>query len=142
MRYFKRGFTALVAIALMGWSAILPPVYAQVTSGPCGLRAVVPMASSGETLTVSSTAKILTASKYSVAATSTTFAGSANIAVIDIETDAIRWWDDTTVPTAAVGHKVAAGAQITVCGILAIRQFQMIRVTTDATATISYYRGE
>jgi intracellular sulfur oxidation DsrE/DsrF family protein len=94
------------------------------------------MASASETITVSSAAVGFTAAKY------TTATSNALMAVALVENDAIRFWDDTQTPTASVGRKVAAGVEFQVCGVLSIRQFRMIRVATDATVTVSYYKGE
>ena len=80
-----------------------------------------------QTLTVSSTAVALT-----VPAT-------ARLAVLTILTDNIRYRDDGTNPTATVGMLVVAGSDIVVCGGPSLGAFRMIRQTTDATVSVSYY---
>ena len=80
-----------------------------------------------QTLTVSSTAVALT-----VPAT-------ARLAVLTILADNIRYRDDGTNPTATVGMLVVAGSDIVVCGGPSLGAFRMIRQTTDATVSVSYY---
>lgn len=101
----------------------------------------------GEKLTVSNTAKALTASVYSPTITDNpSGTARADYAVITVETDSIRWWPCTgalcTVgaPTATQGHLVPSGGIITVYGYSNIVAMRMIRVTTDATIQVSYYR--
>lgn len=101
----------------------------------------------GEKLTVSSTSKALTASVYNPTITGVQASQSrADYAVITVETDSIRWWPCTgtlcTVgaPTSANGHLVTAGGSFTVYGYSNIVSLRMIRVTTDATIQVSYYR--
>lgn len=64
---------------------------------------------------------------------------SAIRAIISVATDAIRWRDDGTAPTASVGIYVAANASIELPSREAILAFQAIRVTNDATLNIAYY---
>ena len=68
-------------------------------------------------------------------------AGSApTLAVINVESQAIRYRVDGAAPTATVGHPVIAGDAITVCGP-AVGNLSMIRRdAVDATASASYYR--
>jgi hypothetical protein len=95
----------------------------------------------GETLTVTNASKALTSSVYAVS-------GSPNpdYAYVTVETDSIRWWPCTgalcTVgaPTSTTGHLVPAGSSLTIWGYANIQNFRMIRVTTDATVQISYYK--
>jgi hypothetical protein len=63
----------------------------------------------------------------------------AVMAILIVETANIRYRDDGTDPTAAVGMLVAAGAQgVTVC-TGALSTIRLIRVTVDATVSVSYY---
>lgn len=101
----------------------------------------------GETLTVSSTSKALTSSKYNPTITDVPSSQSrADYAVITVETDAIRWWPCTgslcTVgaPTSSTGHLVPTGGAFTIYGYGNIVSLRMIRVTADATIQVSYYR--
>lgn len=63
----------------------------------------------------------------------------AKRAVITIETNGVRWRDDGTAPTAAVGHPIAAGAPaFEYEGVLGAVQF--IRSgAADATLNVTYY---
>ena len=83
--------------------------------------------------TVSDTAIGLTAAKAAV----------AKAVFITIETDAIRYRVDGTDPTATEGHSVAAAQNLYFAapnvGGLILTQLKMIRVTTDATARVTYY---
>lgn len=133
MRFSQRGFTALVAAALIAWPSLLPPVLAQSGSVCPGINAVTPMGF--EVITVSSTAIGPTS------ATINTGTRSASVAVGHVATDAIRYRDDGVDPTAAVGMPVAVSTMFLVCGVLAIRQFKMIRQTGNASVSMSYYGG-
>lgn len=76
-------------------------------------------------LTVSSTAVTLTVPE------------GARLALISCEDDAVRWRDDGTNPTAAVGMGLTSGKELSYSGNLAAITF--IRQTTDAELNISYY---
>lgn len=90
-----------------------------------------------ESLTVSSTAVGLTASKYTqTSATLPTI--SAKFALITVEDDAIRFRTDGTDPTTTEGHKLAAGDTLLLDCWDDIRRFKAIRVTTDAKIRVSY----
>jgi len=56
-----------------------------------------------------------------------------------VETDQIRYTVDGTTPTDAVGHLVSAGQSISIKNVNAIQNFEMIRVTTDASVKITYF---
>lgn len=101
----------------------------------------------GETLTVTNASKALTASKYNPTIAGVPSSSSrADYAVITVEADAIRYWPCTgalcTVgaPTSTTGHLVPVNGSFTVWGYSNIVALRMIRVTTDATIQISYYR--
>lgn len=131
MRFSQRGFTALVAAALIAWPFLIPPALAQ-SGGACpGINAVVPMGF--ETITVSTAAIGFTS------ATISTATKSASVAVGYVATNAIRYRDDGVDPTAAIGTPIAASTPFQVCGVLAIRQFRMIRQSADASVSVSYY---
>jgi hypothetical protein len=94
------------------------------------------------------TETILSARKpkgYSQLAVSSTAVGLSAIpsdairAIISVATDAIRYRDDGTNPTASVGMPVAANATIELPSRESIVAFKAIRVTTDAVLNISYY---
>ena len=84
------------------------------------------------TLAISSTAKLLSEATGGIPK-------GTSRAIISVATDAIRWRDDGTAPTATVGIYVAALASIELPSIEAIKAFQAIRVTTDAALNIAYY---
>jgi hypothetical protein len=57
-----------------------------------------------------------------------------------VETDSIRYTiDGSTTPTDSVGHLVTAGQSISIKNVVAIQNFKMIRVTTDASVKITYF---
>lgn len=101
----------------------------------------------GEKLTVSNTSKALTSSVYNPTITGTPSSMSrADYAVITVETDSIRWWPCTGslctigAPTSANGHLVTAGGSFVIYSYANVVSLRMIRVTTDATIQVSYYR--
>lgn len=128
-----RGFAALVVAALLLWPLVLP-VSAQGNVCP-GLNPVSPMGN-GDTITVSSTAIGISTADIS------TTGRSASVAVGYVAGDAIRYWDNGETPTASVGMYVGVNTGFVICGVKAIRDFRMIRITTDATVTVSLYGGE
>jgi hypothetical protein len=87
----------------------------------------------GETITVSSTSIGFTAALYNQGE-------QAQSALVTIAGDSIRFWPNGQTPTATVGHLVTAGTPVEVCGFGNISKFRMIRVTGDATVTVSYFR--
>ncbi len=92
--------------------------------------AAVPFAK--ETLTVSSSAKALTASVYNNAS-----GQKAIQADISVAGDNVRVWFDGSTPTATVGHLITSGTFLTVCSAT-IPKILMIRQTNDATVSITY----
>lgn len=94
-----------------------------------------------ETLTVSTVSVALTSATYNPVVTDALPSSTrADYAMITVETDCIRFWDDTTAPTGSAGHLVCAGGTFYVWGFKNLRDLRMIRVTTDATLQISYFR--
>lgn len=94
-----------------------------------------------ETLTVSSVAKILTAATYAPTVTGVPANQTrADYCLITVETDSIRYWPTGSAPTSAQGHLITAGGSFYIYGYNNIKNLQMIRVTTDATVQVSYYR--
>lgn len=96
-----------------------------------------------EKLTIGAAASGLTTTKITPAAPSNPGSGSrksAEIVLITVETDSIRWTVDGTTPTGANGHLSQAGDVIELVGINSIRAFLAIRVTTDATIQVTYSR--
>jgi hypothetical protein len=71
-------------------------------------------------------------------ATKLTVPAGAAYAAICVETQAVRWRDDGTAPTASVGQPIPAGACMWYTAPLS--NFQMIQQTSGAVADVSYYR--
>lgn len=97
-----------------------------------------------ETLTVSNSVKVLTASVY---APTTNCSGpaqcNADYALITVEAAAsacLRFWPDGTSPTTTVGHRYCDAQAFFIDGYKNIANLKMIRVTTDVTIQVSYYR--
>lgn len=63
--------------------------------------------------------------------------GAPNFALIQAETQDVRWRDDGTDPTSSVGMKLSAGAELRYDGDLT--QVKFIEVTSGAKLNISYY---
>lgn len=61
----------------------------------------------------------------------------ATACVFTVETDEIRLRYDGTDPTDAVGHKYSASAAFQISGAAELRALRMIRVTNDATVTVT-----
>jgi len=70
-------------------------------------------------------------------ATNLTVPATATYAVIVPETQAVRWRDDGTAPTASIGMPVAVGAALLYDGNL--RGIQFIEQAASAKINISYY---
>ena len=75
----------------------------------------------------------------STTAVGLTLPAGAQRAVITVEAQSIRWRDDGTAPTDAIGTLVAANATIELNSLLSLRQFKAIRVSVDAKLSITYY---
>jgi hypothetical protein len=89
----------------------------------------------------------VTVSTDSIGFTAATYAPTgavpADMAVVVVESAAIRYRDDGPAPTSTVGVPIAAAGAITVCGTKPIRSIRFIRSGgSDATLSVSYYRGE
>lgn len=100
---------------------------------------VAPMSGSYEKKTVSGTAVTLTSTKYRTATQ------TADIAIVRVETNNVRYNTEGSTPTATEGilAEVSSGSNTTivVCGRVAIANFKVIRVTSDATIYVEYYSG-
>lgn len=83
-------------------------------------------------------------SSASLGFTSATYAPTgepaAAYAYVTIETNSIRIQSTGADPTATDGHLIAANQAFEVCGVPAVRNLRMIRVTADATAQATYFR--
>ena len=71
------------------------------------------------------------------AATALTVPAGSAYAVITAETQAVRWRDDGTNPTATVGMPLAAGASFNYYGALSAIKF--IEQTSSAKINIAYF---
>lgn len=71
-------------------------------------------------------------------AASLTVPAGAIYALIAVETEAVRWRDDGTPPTASIGMPVAAGELMTYRGALSAIQF--IGQGAGAVLDVSYYQ--
>ena len=90
-----------------------------------------------EAITVSNTAVGFTSSARKPA--SGNYSGvTAKIAKVSVETDSIRWSQDSTSPTSSVGTLQYATDVFYVYGAQNIANFKAIRVTTDATIQVQY----
>ena len=70
-------------------------------------------------------------------ATALTVPGGANLAIIECETQSVRWRDDGTAPTASVGMLLATGSYFIYNGNLSAIEF--IQTTASASLSVSYY---
>lgn len=70
-------------------------------------------------------------------AASLTVPTGATCALIQAETQAVRWRDDGTNPTASVGMVLDAGSDLFYTGSLAA--FRAIQTTASAKLNVSYY---
>ncbi len=62
---------------------------------------------------------------------------TATYAIIQAETQAVRWRDDGTAPTSSVGMTIAAGGELRYDGTLTAIKF--IEATASAKLNVSYY---
>jgi hypothetical protein len=69
--------------------------------------------------------------------TALTVPEGAKRAIIQAETQNVRWRDDGTAPTASVGMLIASGASISYVGDL--KTFRVIEATASAKLNVSYY---
>jgi len=60
-----------------------------------------------------------------------------NVALIQAETQNVRWRDDGTAPTASVGHILAAGETMFYEGDM--NNLKFIEVTTSAKLNVTFY---
>lgn len=89
-----------------------------------------------ETLTVSNSAKVMTASTYAPNGQA-----PSEKAFVTCEAGELRYRYDGTAPTATVGHKLTDGAFIILNGIHQIQKFSCIRSgSVDATLAVTYER--
>lgn len=63
----------------------------------------------------------------------------AAYAEVQAHTKAVRWRDDGTAPTAAIGHLIPAGKTFRYIGSR-LQTFAIIESEASATATVTYYQ--
>lgn len=73
-------------------------------------------------------------------ATKLTVPAKADYAIAVPEVQAIRYRDDGTAPTTAIGMLVGTGQAFTICGAQ-LNVIQIIQATASATLNVSYYGG-
>jgi hypothetical protein len=71
------------------------------------------------------------------ASTALTIPAGAKRAIIQAETQDVRWRDDGTAPTDSVGMVISAGDRLAYTGSLAAIRF--IETTASAKLNVSYY---
>ena len=79
----------------------------------------------------------------STTATSLTVPAGATLGVMIVETNAIRYRDDGTAPTSAVGALFTANAAappFPICGNATLQRAQLIRSSADSAVSILYYK--
>lgn len=69
--------------------------------------------------------------------TALTVPANARYALITCETQAVRWRDDGTAPTAGVGFPLPVGMVLKYTGNL--KAFRVIEQTASATVDVAYY---
>ena len=111
----------------------------QVVQTPSGDFVPQQAASSGSPTTAPAA---LTAKGYQQltslsSATALTVPSGATVALIQAESQSIRWRDDGTDPTTSVGMVLAAGESLFFTGDLSA--FKAIEITASAKLNISYY---
>lgn len=63
----------------------------------------------------------------------------SKVCVIVVEDQAVRWRDDSTAPTAAIGMQIAAGGTLTFTGQAILQNLQLIAQTGTAEVNMSFY---
>lgn len=98
-----------------------------------------------EKLTVSNSVKTFTSSVYAPTSNCpTTSLCHADYAVVTVENttvaDCMRYWMTSDNPTVTDGHRACDSNTITIWGYSNIKNFKAIRITSDVTIQVSYYR--
>ena len=74
-------------------------------------------------------------------ATALTVPAGTAFALINAQTQAVRWRDDGTDPTASVGYPLAAGSEIQY-NSASLSRLKFIEQVASATLNIVYYSGD
>lgn len=118
--------------------AFAPSASAQATCAPGSVNNISPIPFTQESVTVSTSAVILTRATYLP-----TDGPNAIQATISVGAQPIRVWFTGTAPTATVGHYLAANTVFYICG-QTLQTFKAIRDTTasaDAVLSVTYLRA-
>lgn len=117
--------------------AFAPEAKAQTSMGACAYSPGALKSAYNEMLTVSTVAKILTASTYRPASTSGQPA--AVCALVTVNTNSISWWPTGAVPTSSDGIISTAGVSFWV-GSSDLARLQMIRAgASDSAVAVLYF---
>lgn len=75
----------------------------------------------------------------SLVASTLTVPSAAQMAVVEVETATIRYRDDGTAPTTAIGMPVTATSTVVVCGIGTLNAWKAIASGANAKLNTSFY---
>lgn len=103
----------------------------ELTNGTGGSATIVPVSGTGSPLGYQQITSLATSTALSVPT-------GATIAVISVEAAGVRYRDDGTAPTAAIGMPLLAGANFTYGGNLASLRF--IAISGSPVLNVSYYK--
>lgn len=92
-----------------------------------------------EDFTVSTTALAFASTNVRGGSGSTSDSLTSRAVLITCNTNAIRYRVDGTNPTATVGHRLAPGETLLLCGIRNITKFRMIRDTADSNVAVTFF---
>ncbi len=73
------------------------------------------------------------------AATALTVPAGTVVALITTEAQAVRWRDDGTDPTAAIGYPLPTSAELQYTAVKSIANLKFIQQAATATLNIAYY---
>lgn len=85
-----------------------------------------------------STSSAVSISSSAPATGTTGIPAGTTVVLVYVESSGIRWRDDGTAPTSAIGNPVAAGQAFIYTG--ALPKFQFIGQTAGATVDVTYYQ--
>lgn len=75
----------------------------------------------------------------SLVASTLTIPSGSQMAVVEVETAAIRYRDDGTAPTTAVGTPVASAGSVVICGLGIMTNWKAIASAANAKLNTSFY---
>lgn len=68
-----------------------------------------------------------------------TVPSGSQMAVVEIETNQVRYRDDGTNPSTTGGTPIAAGGSMTICGLSILNNWKVTGVTGNATLNVTFY---